>query len=76
MNKEYKPLYKNDVRLNSPQGVNRLLSRVANALIQDEIPESRARAITYVCTVILRSQELGELEERLIELEEAIKDEQ
>ena len=65
-------LYKNNVRLNDIQGVNRLLGRVANALVQDEITEEKARAIGYICNILYKSLQVGELEDRLQALEIAI----
>jgi hypothetical protein len=69
MSKKVIHLYRNRVRVNSPQGVNRLLQRVINALLDGEISESKARAIGYLCNIILRGLEVGELEERLSALE-------
>lgn len=63
-------LYKNNVRVNSADGVNRLLQRVINALLDDEISENKARTIGYLCNIILKGLEVGELEERITELEE------
>jgi len=72
LKKKFKPLYKNNVRLNTPQGVNRLLQRVINGLLNDEIEESKARAIGYLCNITLKGLEVGELEERLQDLESSI----
>lgn len=72
MAKKVKPLYKNNVRINSPQGVNRLLQRVVNALLNDEIGEGKARTIGYLCNIVLKGLEVGELEDRLQELEKTI----
>lgn len=74
MGKKANRLYKNNVRVNSPQGVNRLLQRVINALLDDEITENKARTIGYLCNIILKGLEVGELEERLTELEKTFND--
>lgn len=73
MKKKEGRLYKNKVRVNSPQGVNRLLQRVINGLLFDEISESKARSIGYLANIILKGLEIGELEERITQLEEEIK---
>ena len=65
-------LYKNNIRLNDIQGVNRLLARVTNALVQDEISEDRARTIGYLANILIRGLEKGDLEQRLEELEKGL----
>ncbi len=74
MSKKVTRLYKNNVRVNSPDGVNRLLQRVINALLDDEITENKARTIGYLCNIILKGLEVGELDERITELEESLSD--
>ena len=74
MGEKVKRLYKNNVRVNSADGVNRLLQRVINALLNDEITENKARTIGYLCNIILKGLEVGELEERIAELEEVFKE--
>ena len=74
MSKKVTRLYKNNVRVNSPDGVNRLLQRVINALLDDEITENKARTIGYLCNIILKGLEVGELDERITELEENLSD--
>ncbi len=64
-----KRLYKNDVRVNTSGGVNRLLQRVINALLKDEIKERKARTIGYLCNIILKGLEADELTKRVEELE-------
>ena len=61
---------KRGVRLNRPQDVRRLLSRLINEALQEEINTDLLRAVTYACTNILKSFEAGELEERLTKIEE------
>lgn len=65
-------IYKNNVRLNDIGGVNRLLGRVANALVQGEIDIERARAIGYLCNILIKSLQVGDLEQRLEALEQAL----
>ena len=74
MSKKVTKLYKNNVRINNPDGVRRLLQRVINSLLNDEISENKARAIGYLCNITLKSLEVGELEERITELEENLSD--
>ena len=72
---DYEPILTSEVRLNKPQGVTRLLQKVANALIQGTIEQDRAKSITYVCNTLLQSQKLGDLEARLEDIEASIKGE-
>ncbi len=65
-------IYKYDVRVNSAAGVNRLLQRVINALIRDEMKQGKAKTIGYLCNIILKSLEIGELEDRLAALEDKL----
>ena len=48
-------LYKNMVRVNDYQGINRLLQRVINGVIQDEISEEKAKVISTLCNTLLKS---------------------
>ncbi len=72
MSKKVTRLYKNNVRINDADGVRRLLQRTINALLDDEITEGKARAIGYLCNITLKSLEVGELDERITELEESL----
>lgn len=72
MEKQYIPIYKNNVRLNNSNDVRKLLSRVANALLQDEISEDRARAIVYLSNTLLNTIKQTDLEQRLEELERLV----
>ncbi len=65
-------LYKNRVRLNNPRAVCRLLARVVNGVLHDEISEEKARVVGYLCNSLLKGFEAGEFEERLAELEKAL----
>lgn len=55
--------------MNTAGGVNRLLQRVINALLNDEIKENRARTIGYLCNIILKGIETDELAKRIEDLE-------
>jgi hypothetical protein len=61
---------KGNIRLKQPQDVRRLLARVINELIQEE-PTSieRARVIATLSNSIIKAMEIGELEERIKEVE-------
>lgn len=72
MDKEYKPIYKNNIRLTTTNQVRVMLSRVANALIQDKISEDKARALVYLSNTLLNSIKQTDLEQRLEELEAMI----
>ena len=60
------------VRLNKPQDVRRLLSRLINQSLRDEIDTDLLRAVTYSCSIILKSLEVGELADKISELEEKV----
>lgn len=74
MSKKVTKLYKNNVRLNNADGVRRLLQRLINGLLNDEITEGKARTIGYLSNILLKSLEVGELEERIAELENILKE--
>lgn len=65
-------LYKNRVRLNNPRAVCRLLARVVNGVLHDEISEEKARVVGYLCNSLLKGFEVGDLENRLSELEKRL----
>lgn len=60
---------KRHVRTNSAQGVRRLQSRLINQALNGEIDTDLLRAVTYACNTILKSLEVGELSDRLAEIE-------
>ncbi len=66
------PLYKNDVRISDVRSINRLLQRVVNSLLKDEITEGKARTIGYIANIMITGFKAGDLEDRLTELEENI----
>ena len=65
-------IYKYDVRVNSAAGVNRLLQRVINSLLKNEIKQGTAKTIGYLCNIILKGLEIGDLEDRLAALEDKL----
>ncbi|KQU24041.1 hypothetical protein ASG65_19085 [Bacillus sp. Leaf13] len=64
---------KGNIRLNRPQDVRRLLARVINELMQEE-PSSieRARVIATLSNSIIKAMEVGELDERMKEIEKRL----
>ena len=66
--KKEKPIYKNNIRINDVKGVNRLIQRVINKLIQGEITIDKAKAIGYLSRISLEVFEL-ELKERTANIE-------
>ena len=63
-------IYKNKIRLENPRAVQRLLARTINLLNDDQIDESKARAVGYLSNILLKSMEIVELEQRIAELEQ------
>lgn len=67
------PLYKNEVRLNRPQDVRRMLSRVINHLLTTgEMTSEKAKAINALSNTTLKSIEMGDLQEELEQLKEVV----
>lgn len=64
---------KGNIRLNRPQDVRRLLARVINELMQEE-PSSieRARVIATLSNSIIKAMEVGEMDERMREIEKQL----
>ncbi len=60
------------VRLNKPQDVRRLLSRLINQTLAGSLEPDVLRCITYATSMILKSLEIGELEQRLSQIEEKL----
>ncbi|PFR94854.1 hypothetical protein [Priestia megaterium] len=64
---------KGNIRLKKPQDVRRLLARVINELLQEEPPSiDRARVIATLSNSIIKAIEVGELDERLEKIENAL----
>ncbi|MFQ6583349.1 hypothetical protein [Priestia megaterium] len=59
--------------MNRPQDVRRLLARVINELMQEE-PSSieRARIIATLSNSIIKAMEVGEMDERMREIEKQL----
>ncbi len=67
------PLYKNEVRLNRPQDVRRMLSRVINYLLTTgEMTNEKAKAINALSNTTLKSMEMGDLQEQMEQLKEVV----
>ncbi|MEI2428524.1 hypothetical protein V8V54_26470 [Priestia megaterium] len=64
---------KGNIRLKKPQDVRRLLARVINELMREE-PTSieRARVIATLSNSIIKAMEVGELDERMKEIEKRL----
>lgn len=65
-------IYRNSIRLENPQAVQRLLARTINLLNDNMINENRAKAIGYLANILLNSFETVNLEKRIEELESII----
>ena len=57
------------VRLKTVHDVNRLLAKTINQLLRDEMTESKASKVGYLCSIMVRAIETTELEQKLAELE-------
>lgn len=60
---------KQNIRLNNPQQVKRLLNRAINDLLNEDIEVGRAKAIGYLSSILLKAMEVEDLEKRIAELE-------
>ena len=60
------------IRAENPAQVRRLLNRCINGLFNDEIEESRARTVGYLCSILLTAYEKEDIAKRLDSLEEAM----
>jgi len=61
--------YKNKIRLNSIESVNRLLQRIVNQVIDDEMTVEKARAIGYLLRAMTENFVTLDVEKRLTLLE-------
>ena len=62
------------VTLKTLADVRRFIARITNELYQDAIPESRARALIYAGSVLKSIIESSDLESRIAELEQKMKE--
>ena len=60
---------KKHLRLNSARDVHKLLSKMINERRRGDIDTSECRDVGYLAKILLDSIELGELEDRISELE-------
>ena len=64
---------KGNIRLKKPQDVRCLLARVINELMQEEPPTiDRARVIATLSNSIIKAMEVGEMDERIKEVEKRL----
>lgn len=64
-----------NIRLARPQDVRRMLSKVINILLQDgDMSTDKAKTIATLSNTILKSMEMGELEERIQTIEKMLKE--
>lgn len=64
---------KGTIRLIKPQDVRRMLARVINELLQEEPATiDRARVIATLSNSIIKAMEVGELDERMKEIEKRL----
>ncbi len=64
------PPRKRSVRLKTAFDVQRFLAKLVNGVYRDEIEPGKSTKIGYLLGVMLRSQELGDIEARLTALEQ------
>jgi len=57
------------IRLNNPHAITRLLNRSINQLLAEEITTDKARAIGYLCSVLIRAVETESIEDRMQAIE-------
>lgn len=59
-------------RMNTARSIRQALAILYHDLQEDQISESKARALSYIASIMLRAVESSELEQRLDQLEERI----
>jgi len=57
------------IRMDNPRAVQRLLNRTINQLLADEIDCEKARVLGYLCSVLLKANEVEELDDRMSAIE-------
>jgi len=63
---------KRSVRLRSTYDVTRLLAKIINQVLRDEITSEKAGKVGYLANILLRGLEQSDLEARLKALEEKV----
>lgn len=61
-----------DIRLNNPQQVKRLINRTINQLLAGEIATDKARCVGFLASILLKAQEVEDMSDRMTELEKQI----
>lgn len=64
------PEKKRSIRLRSVSDVNRLLAKIINDLLRNEIEESKAGKIGYLSNIMIKSFEISDIEKRITVLEQ------
>lgn len=63
-------LFTKNMRLKTPQDIRKMLARVINILLKDgEMSLEKAKAVGSLSNTILKSMELGDLDERMERIE-------
>ena len=65
---------KNKVRFTSLGSVRRFLARILNDLDADKIPESKARTLGYLCSIMRDLIRDADLESRILKLEKLMEE--
>lgn len=61
-----------DIRLNNPQQVKRLVNRTINQLLKGEIETDKARCIGYLASILLKASEVEDMADRMQEIEDKL----
>lgn len=61
-----------DIRLNNPAQVKRLVNRTINQLLKGEIETDKARCIGYLASILLKASEVEEMADRMTEIEKQL----
>lgn len=64
---------KTQIRLKTLSDIRRFLARVLNDLDADRIPESKAKALGYICSIMKDIIRDSDLEQRIEKLEQGVK---
>lgn len=59
--------------LQTPRDVTALLSDAVGCVLRGELDARSANAVGYLCTVLLKAIQIGEMEERLARIEAAVR---